>query len=134
MTAGDFFFSDGSEELISFVEDEENNLMGRKKFNFRTWKYTVVESDVSNYAKNYNNCTEVSVNSGETITCTITNDDFVHSGGNGGGSSFTGTPCSNTGSVLVLLQKIQPLKIEKEPKKEEGKVLGDSVCTLFKFI
>ena len=24
----------------------------------------------------------------------------LHSGGNGGGSSFTGTPSSNTGSVL----------------------------------
>lgn len=131
MTAGDFSFSlDGSEELISFVEDEENNLMGEKVLTLEPGIYTVVESDVSNYAAAYNNCTEVSVNSGETTTCTITNDDFVHSGGNGGGSSFTGTPSSNTGSVLgASTENTTTEEKKEETKPETGKVLGDSVCT-----
>jgi hypothetical protein len=128
MTAGDFSFSlDGSEELISFVEDEENNLMGEKVLTLAPGIYTVVESDVSNYAPAYSNCTEVSVTSGETTICTITNDDFVHSGGNGGGSGFSGTPSSNTGSVLGA--STENTEEKKEEPKQEGKVLGDSVCT-----
>lgn len=125
MTAGDFSFSiNTNEDFYSFTEDEENNLLGEKVLTLEPGIYTVNENEVSNYAPDYSNCTEISVIAGETTTCTITNDDFVHSGGNGGGSSFTGTPSSNTGSVLGASTENTTTE-----NKTEGKVLGDTTCT-----
>lgn len=125
--AGDFSFSiNTNEEFYSFIEDEENNLLGEKTITLIPGIYSVIENNVANYAPSYSNCSNLEIIAGETITCTITNDDFVHSGG---GSGFTGTPSSNTGSVLGASTENTTTEEKTEEPKTEGKVLGETTCT-----
>lgn len=65
--ATNFSFSVNGDDAISFEADAQNDLTVDPGI------YTITESAVTGYTTTYDNCTEVSLKSGETETCTITN-------------------------------------------------------------
>lgn len=68
-TASDFSFSINGGEPIVFEQDGQNVLTVASS------TYTITEPAVSGYTTNYENCTDLVITNGGTVTCTITNDD-----------------------------------------------------------
>lgn len=68
-SCSDFSFKVGNGNPIPFEPDCENELT------VDAGTYTVTEPAVNDYITTYNNCTNVNVTNGGSVTCTITNDD-----------------------------------------------------------
>lgn len=129
MTAGDFsFMVSGMPDPYFFDQDPENELLGEKTINnVPVGTYTITENDTANYAEAGLNCTDVVVTAEQTTTCTFTNDDFVHSGGGSGPSSFS----SGTGTVAGASTETpsETPTTETSTTPVEGKVLGETTCS-----
>ncbi len=69
LQADDFSFSVNNGSATAFNANGENSL------SVAPGQYTVTETANSAYATTYNNCSNVTVQSNQTTTCTITNDD-----------------------------------------------------------
>ena len=76
-TAGDFSFQVGNAAPVSFVQDSQDPLMGEKSVSVSAGTYTITEPAVAGYDASYENCSGIVVGSGETKTCTITNNDNI---------------------------------------------------------
>lgn len=119
-TAGDFSFKINGGESMYFTQNEGNPLLGEYSVSVAPGVYTITEDSVANYAPASDNCTAVVVSEEQTTTCTFTNDDFIHSGGNAGPTAFVlGASTENTTT---------PETPTTEEPKTEGQVLGDTTC------
>jgi SdrD B-like domain/Prealbumin-like fold domain len=67
--AEDFLFSVNAGNTVSFEEDGQNDL------SVNAGTYSIVEPVVSGYTTTYDNCSNLQIPNGGTVTCTITNDD-----------------------------------------------------------
>ena len=67
--ASDFSFSVNGGTAIAFESDGQNDIT------VETGTYNIVEIDVDGYSVSYSNCSDLVLASGESATCTITNDD-----------------------------------------------------------
>lgn len=65
----DFSFSVNNDDAVQFEADGQNDL------SVAPGTYSVVETAVPGYTTTYDNCSNVQVASGQTVTCTITNND-----------------------------------------------------------
>lgn len=65
----DFSFSVNNAGAVQFEADGQNEL------SVAPGTYSVVETEAPGYTTTYDNCSNVQVASGQTVTCTITNDD-----------------------------------------------------------
>lgn len=125
-TAGQFSFilNGDSESLIPFNQ-QENHLLGEETLTLVPGSYTVTEPETTGYFNYKENCTGISLEAGETKTCTITNNDigfFVHSGGSG----------STGGSVLGASTEAPAIEapvVETPAEAPKGEVLGATTCS-----
>jgi len=110
-------------EAIPFVANEEDSMKGEKTIILEPGVYQISEPVTEGYFKVPENCDTVSIEYGETKTCSFRNEDvgfFVHSGGNSGDTG---------GQVLGASTENTATEAPKEEKKEEGKVLGATTCS-----
>jgi hypothetical protein len=76
--ATDFSFKVDGGPSTAFQQDGANPLAGKNSIPLAPGTYTISESPVAGYAVSYSSdCVDVSVDLGETKTCTVTNDDIA---------------------------------------------------------
>ena len=67
--ASDFSFQVSGGGAIRFESDGENEL------SVSEGPYSVTEVEADGYTASYNNCSNITISAGDSVTCTITNDD-----------------------------------------------------------
>ncbi|HEX9679626.1 MAG TPA: SdrD B-like domain-containing protein, partial [Candidatus Saccharimonadales bacterium] len=78
MTAGDFRFKLNDGTPTYFNEDAANELMGQNVLTLPAGgSYDITEPTVNGYATTYTSCYQVTIVSGQTQTCIITNNDIA---------------------------------------------------------
>jgi hypothetical protein len=88
--ATDFTFSVDAGSAVSFLQDADNNVLhGSNTITVDAGSHSVTEPAVTGYDTTYSNCSSVSIASGGTATCTITNNDTKASPGIGTTMTWT---------------------------------------------
>src|SRR3989344_6253516 len=85
-TASDFSFQVNEDEPITFEENGQNDLT------VDAGTYSITEVEVEGYTTTYENCSNVSVANGATVTCTVTNNDVGDIDGDGVGDETDNCP------------------------------------------